>query len=140
MVYFEDVNEGDEIPSLEKGPITRDGIAAYGKASGDRNPIHMNEEFAKKVGLPSVIQHGLRTMSFTTQMMTEWLEDDSNLKRIGVKFVNVVVPGDVITSKGKIVKKYEEGGEKLVDVEIIAENQKGEATVVGTATAALPSK
>ncbi len=139
MVFFEDVEEGTEITPLDKGPITREEIHAYGKASGDRNPIHMDEEFAKKVGLPSVIQHGLRTMAFVCQTLTDWLKEGGELKRINCKFVGMVLPDDVITSRGKVVKKYEEGGEKLIDVEVEAVNQKGENAIVGDATIVLPS-
>jgi acyl dehydratase len=139
-VYFDDVKEGDEIPSLVKGPITKEQIANYADSSGDYNPIHVNEEFGKKAGLGGVIGHGLLSYGFLGQMMTDWLPKPTDLKKLGVRFSSIVKPGDTITNKGKITKKYEKEGECYVECEVFAENQRGEKTVVGTAVATLPSR
>lgn len=129
---FESVRVGDEIPPLSKGPIERIQLVKYAGASGDFNPIHVDETFARAAGQPGVFAHGMLSMAFVGQLLTDWV-DGRRIEKLGVRFVAITWPGDVITCKGKVTKKYEEGGKKLVELEVSAENQKGQATVKGTA-------
>ncbi|WP_456487031.1 MaoC family dehydratase [Candidatus Alkanophaga liquidiphilum] len=138
-LYFEDVSEGYEIPPLVRD-ITRSRILKYADAGGDYNPIHVNEEFAKKVGLGGIIAHGMLSYAFLVQMMTNWLPKPTYLKRLGVEFRAMVFPGDVVTCKGKVVRKYVKDGENYIECEIWCENQKGEKTTIGMAVATLPSR
>lgn len=118
---WEETKEGDAVTPLRKGPITREEIRAYGFASGDTNPIHMDEKAAVMAGLGGVIQHGLRSMAFVSQMLTDWAGAPERLKKIDVQFRAMVRPGDVVTSMGKITRKYQADGQKLVDVELLQE-------------------
>lgn len=136
-LHFEDVEVGSEITPLIKGPITTMQIARYAGASGDFNPIHYDEGFAKKAGLGGVIAHGMLSMAFAAQMMTDWV-GNGNLKRLKVRFSGMVRPGDTLTFKGKVVKKYQEKGEKYLICEISSENQRGENTLTGEADVTLP--
>jgi len=74
--------------------ISREQITAYAEASGDRNPIHLDEEFAKSVGLPGVIAHGMLQMGLLASWLTTAIGDHRRLRRLGVRFAGVVVPGD----------------------------------------------
>lgn len=136
-VKFDDINVGDEIPELKKGPIQRIQLVKYAGASGDFNPIHVDEPYAKSAGFDSVFAHGMLSMGFLGQLLTDWA-GVGNLKKFGVRFAAITWPDDVISIKGIITGKREEGGEKLVDLDLIAENQKGEKTIKGTATVVLP--
>jgi acyl dehydratase len=118
---WDKVQEGDATAPLKKGPITREEIKAYGFASGDTNPIHMDEKAGVMAGLGGVIQHGLRSMAFMSQMLTDWAGAPDRLKKIDVQFRAMVRPGDVVTSTGKITKKYQANGQKLVDVDLLQE-------------------
>lgn len=138
-ICFEDVNVGDELPALKK-TITKEQILDYADASGDYNPIHVDEESANKAGLGGIIAHGLLSFAFLTQLMTDWLPDPMNLKKIGVRFVSMVKPGDILIIKGKIKDKYVKDGLNYVDCELVVENQKNEKTITGKAKAILPSK
>ncbi len=138
-LFFEDVKEGDELPSIQKNPITRTQLVKYAGASGDFNPMHHDEVFAKNAGMPSVFAHGMLSMGFVGQLVTDWAGNDA-LRRLGVRFAAITWPGDVITCKGKVVKKYQREGKNLVDCEIYSENQKGQKTVTGSATVELCSK
>src|SRR3989442_15773704 len=69
---FERIQVGQSLPELRK-TVTVEQIRAYAEASGDRNPIHLDEVFARSVGLPGVIAHGLLTMAFGAQLVTDWL-------------------------------------------------------------------
>tara|TARA_B100000315_G_C14281178_1_gene453110 strand:- start:214 stop:648 length:435 start_codon:yes stop_codon:yes gene_type:complete len=138
-LFFDVVNEGDELPVIQKGPITRTQLVKYAGASGDFNPMHHDEVFAKNAGMPSVFAHGMLSMGFVGQLVTDWAGNDA-LKRLGVRFAAITWPGDVITCKGTVVKKYQKEGKSLVDCEFYTENQKGQKTVTGSATVQLPSK
>src|SRR5262245_33853087 len=66
-VYAEDVNVGDELPPLVKGPIQQIQLTRYAGASGDFNPIHQDDEFAKAAGMGGVFAHGMLSMGFVAQ-------------------------------------------------------------------------
>src|SRR5437667_9607030 len=96
---FEHVSPGQALTSLSK-QVTVEQIRQYAEASGDRNPIHLDETFARSAGLPGVIAHGMLTMAFANQMVTDWLGDRSMLKSLNGRFAGVVLPGDGLTCSG----------------------------------------
>ncbi|MGH7934774.1 MAG: MaoC/PaaZ C-terminal domain-containing protein [Candidatus Binataceae bacterium] len=81
--------------------IDKDQTFRYAEASGDLNPIHIDENVAKMAGLPGVIVHGLCTMAFTSKVMIDHLcdGDPTRLKRLAVRFSRPVFPGDTITTR-----------------------------------------
>ncbi|MHA1578508.1 MAG: MaoC/PaaZ C-terminal domain-containing protein [Candidatus Freyarchaeota archaeon] len=134
MVSFDELEEGFEIPPYIKGPITREQLVEYAKASGDGNPIHTNEEIAVMAGLKGVIAHGLLDMAYLIQAMVNWIREDGELKDIDVQFRGMVRPGDMVHSKAKVVKKYEQEGKKFVDLEIWQEAVTPIATISSSYT------
>ena len=138
-VYFDDVKVGDELPPLVKGPIKQIQLTRYAGASGDFNPIHQDDEFAKAAGMGGVFGHGMLTMGFVGQCVTDWA-GAGTVKKLGVRFAGLVRLKDVITCKGRVLDKSSKNGTHLVDVELWAQNQKGEKVVTGKATVALPSR
>ena len=141
QVYIEDVTVGMELPPLKKN-VTTQQLVKYAGASGDFNPIHYDKDIAlARSGLPgSVIIHGALKNAFLGQLMTDWIGIDGSLKKLSCQYRGMDVPGDSVTGKGKVIKKYEDNGEHLVDCDIWLENGKGEKTTPGTATVALPSR
>ena len=119
---FDKIIVGDEI-SLVKGPVTREGIQAYGKASGDRNPIHMSEKAAIASGLGDVIAHGLSSMAYVNQLLGNWAGENGWVRKIDIQMRGMVRVDDILTSKGKITKKYEEGGKKFVELDVWQESK-----------------
>jgi acyl dehydratase len=73
--------------------FTREQIEAYAEASGDRNPIHLDAEFARSVGLPGVIAHGMLQMGLLARVAG----DPSRLGRLSCRFAGMVRPGDTVT-------------------------------------------
>jgi acyl dehydratase len=136
---FEDVSEGQEIPPFVVENLTRTDLVRYAGASGDFNPIHHDEEFARMAGNPTVFGHGMLTAGFVARCLTDFVGVE-NLRRYKVRFATRVWPGDTITCSGRVTRRYEEGGEKRIDGELFARTQKGETAVSGTFTAALPSR
>lgn len=120
---FETIEPGESLPALRK-TVTVAQIRAYAQASGDRNPIHLDDAFARSVGLPGVIAHGMLTLAFANQMLTDWLGDHGRLTRLDGRFGGMVVPGDEVTCSGRVAKKDPEA--RRVQVDITVTNQRGE--------------
>ncbi|MBU6314216.1 MAG: hypothetical protein KJS70_04225 [Actinomycetales bacterium] len=71
-------------------------LKAYADASGDHNPIHQNEEFARSVGLPNVISHGMLTMALAGKYVTEWAGGSATVREFSARFIKpVIVPAGV---------------------------------------------
>ncbi len=141
-VYFEDVQPGDAMPPLVKPPIRQIQLTRYAGASGDFNPIHQDDAFAKAAGMGGVFAHGMLSMGFVAQSVTDWV-GVGRVRKVAVRFAALVRLGDVITCRGKVLEKRpaKDGGDRHeVDVELWAENQKGEKVVTGRATVTLPSR
>jgi acyl dehydratase len=141
-IYFEDVEVGAEMPPLVKGPIQQIQLTRYAGASGDFNPIHQDDAFAKAAGMGGVFAHGMLSMGFVAQSVTDWA-GVGTVRKIGVRFAGLVRLGDVVTCRGKTVARRpaKDGqDEHLVDLDLWAENQKGEKVVTGKATIALTSR
>jgi len=126
---------GDELPAREF-PISRLDLVRYAGASGDFNPIHWNERFAKSVGLPDVIAHGMYTMAVAAQVVTDWVHDPGALIEYGVRFTRpVVVPdpaGATLTVTGKVTGIRADG---VLEIELTA--TVGGQTVLAKARAAV---
>lgn len=136
MVRFEDIKVGDAIPAMTKPAISHLQLALYAGAGADHNPIHVDEEAAKAGGLPGIIAHGMLPLGFLGQLLTQWVPQ-RQLRSLSARFIIMAFPGDVITCSGRITGKREAAGEKLVDLEIAAQNQAGETIQSGKATVAL---
>src|SRR5437763_1853948 len=132
---------GEELSPLVKPPITLEQLQCYAEASGDHNPIHLDEQAAHRVGLDSVIAHGMLSMAFIGQFVGQHISDtpEAFLAQLKVRFTNMVRLGDTLTCHG-IVKEYinDESGYETVVVECWAQNQKGEQVTVGEAIVAVP--
>ncbi|MHA1804020.1 MAG: MaoC/PaaZ C-terminal domain-containing protein [Promethearchaeota archaeon] len=139
ILYFEDVSEGMEIPSVKRGPIDRRQLIDYASASGDYNKIHYDEAFAKKAGLKGCIAHGMLTMSLVGTFITNWAIGGS-LKYFKVKFVGMTNENDIITVKGSVVNKFKKENENLIEINVSSETHDGIKTIVGSAIISLPSK
>ncbi len=100
-ISYDDVQVGTELPA-QSFPVTRATLVRYAGASGDFNPIHWNEKFAKEVGLPDVIAHGMFTMAEAIRVVTDWAGDPAAVVDYGVRFTKpVVVPND---DKGALIE------------------------------------
>jgi len=100
---------GQEI-TAENFKINRQLLIAYADASGDQNPIHQDEAFAKSVGLPDVIAHGMLTMALAGKYLSA-IAGSEKVISFSAKFIKpVVVPADTdvnLTISGKVVEIVE---------------------------------
>lgn len=139
QLYYEDVEVGTQIASLVKNPTTQQ-LVKWAGASGDYYQIHYDKDFAISTGLTGVIVHGWLTASFLGQLVTDWIGDRGDLKKFGCSYRGMLYPGEPMTCKGKVTKKYVQDGKHYIECEVWAENPKGESVVPGNATIALPSR
>ncbi|MEV4103985.1 MaoC family dehydratase [Nonomuraea sp. NPDC049649] len=111
-VKYDEVEAGQEIPPVDYR-VRRVDLVMYAGASGDFNQIHWNERFAKMVGLPDVIAHGMFTMAQAGRFVTDWAGDPGAVVDFGVRFSSmVVVPDDdegaTITVSGVVEEKLDD--------------------------------
>ncbi|MEZ5744592.1 MAG: MaoC family dehydratase N-terminal domain-containing protein [Sphingomonadaceae bacterium] len=168
--YWEDVNVGDKLPPMMKGPMTVTGFICYAQGWGGlyiranklaykmqkahpglgiRNRfnvpdcperVHWDEEFALEVGAPGAYDYGPERCSWLTHHMTDWIGDDGFLHKSSCQIRRHNPDGDAIVINGEVTKKFEENGKKYVEVEQKATTHRGELSAFGTAVAELPSK
>lgn len=170
MRYFEDVNEGDELPPIVRGPLslmdTMGFLVGCGRGHTHgivlksavkhpghffRNPEagggieytgigHHRESVAKEVGVPGTYDYGPQRSSWLTSLVSNWMGDAAFLKRVRTEMRRFNTMGDSTWCRGRVSKKYVKDGFALVDLEIRGENQRGELTTPGLATVMLPSR
>lgn len=168
--YWEDVNVGDELPVLFKGPMTVTGFIAYAQGWGglyiranklawqliDAHPgvgiknrfgipdvperVHWEEDFALEVGAPGAYDYGPERNSWLTHHLTNWMGDDGFLHKSLCKVRRHNPEGDMLFIKGKVTRKYESEGRHLVEIEQEGRNQDDELSVIGTGVVQLPSR
>jgi acyl dehydratase len=115
-------------PMLEAAQqIDPDQTVRYADASGDRNPIHVDDNVAKMAGLPGIIVHGLCTMAFTSKLMIDRLcaGDPTRLRRLHVRFSRPVRPGQVVTTR--VWPSADRDGRRVFAYETL--NPEGQAVI-----------
>ena len=175
--YWEDVNEGDEIPTIVRGPLRigeiafrsvygggrlggagalaegahiyhlneyrkRAGFAETSETGVDDHPHrgHWEDRFARFIGVPGAYDVAVMRTHWMSMFLTNWIGDHGWLKRVWNQFRLFNVEGDANWIYGKITRKWKEGPEHLVEVDVWIENQRGDVSTPGGAIAVLPSR
>lgn len=102
--HFDHLQVGQEVFSAAK-VVRREDVKAYADASGDQNPLHQDDAFARSVGFPGIIAHGMFSMAHLTTAITDWLGDPAALKRIKVQFRAPVFMDETLVAKGRVKAK-----------------------------------
>jgi acyl dehydratase len=129
------LNPGDTLPPLALPAVNRTTLALFAGASNDHNAIHIDLDYARKAGMPDVFAHGMLSMAWLGRLLTQFV-DQRQLREFGVRFVGITHLGHVVTCTGKVVEKFESGGETRLRIELQTMNQYGEAKVLGEAVVA----
>ena len=168
--YWEDVKEGEALPTMVKGPMTVTGFIAYAQGWGGlyiranklawrqvtNHPglgiknrrgipdcperVHWEEEFALKVGAPGAYDYGPERCSWLTHHVTNWMGDDGFLAKAKCQVRRHNPEGDIILINGEVVRKFVEDGRRLVEISQRAVNQDEELSAMGSAIVELPSR
>jgi len=139
QVYYEDVEVGNELPTLIKHPTPRQ-LVMWAGVSGDFYEIHYDADFASSKGLPGIIVQGDLTVSFLTQLVTDWMGEWGTFKKLHTSNRGMLFPNEDVICQGKVSKKYIENDEHYVECEVWAENSKGEKCTSGTVSVTLPCR
>jgi acyl dehydratase len=139
QVYYEDVNVGDEIPTLVKNCTTQQ-LVMWATGSGDMYPIHYDKDFAVGSSLPGIIVHGALKNAFLGQMLHDWIGEKGEIKKFNCQYRSMDVPNEDIICRGVVTNKARDGGLNLVELDIWTEKASGEKTSPGKATVVLPSR
>lgn len=125
---FHDLRIGEEVVNLTKSPISKGQLVRYAGASGDFNPLHTDDETARKAGFDGVVAHGMLIMGFLTQAATTWMPKRF-LKKINLRFKAVTRAGDTITVTMKVTEKQvqENIGRIVCSVEAVDQNKQVKA-------------
>ena len=134
---FSQLNVGDKLPALEFGVITRHILALYCGGSGDHNPIHVDQDFAKAAGYDDVFAHGMLSMAILGRMLTNWT-DQENIKSFSVRFASITKVLDEVTASATIADKTIEDGEQRLTLDIQTHTQTGTKTLSGHAVIRVP--
>ena len=168
--YWDDVQEGEELPVLFKGPMTVTGFIAYAQGWGglyiranklawqliDAHPgvgiknrfgvpdvperVHWEEEFALEVGAPGAYDYGPERSSWLMHQMTNWMGDEGFLRQADCKIRRHNPAGDMLFIRAKVTKKSKEGDRHLVAITQEAHNQNNELSVLGSCIVQLPTR
>lgn len=128
---WETLNEDMELEPLVKPPVDRVQLVKYAGASGDFNPLHTVEEFARQAGLEGVIAHGMLSMGFLGQYLRHLLGVKGDILRMKVRFQRMVKPGDVLTCRGTVRTLRKD--DRIAELEVAAVNQSGDIVTAGVA-------
>jgi acyl dehydratase len=128
---------GDDLLPLQRPPVDRVQIARYAAVSGDLDRFHVDEPYAVAAGFRSVFAPGAMSMGVAAQLIGRWLVR-GRLEKLSSRFVKLVRPGDALTAHARIAELRREEGACHAELELWAENQKGELVLRGHATCEIP--
>ena len=138
---FEDVDVGQDIPTLRKGPMTPAHIMRWSAASENWHRIHYDRDYAVNHDkLPDVMVNGSWKQHVLIQLLTDWVGEEGWLWKIGFQFRGMNVPGETLTAWGRITDKKLVGDYGVVTLEIGLVNEKQAEGTPGTATVVLPRR
>ena len=124
--------EGDAIPELKKAPgVTQ--LVKYSAGGGDFNPLHHDFNFPQSKMIGSVIIHGRFKYAALGEVVSNWLDHGGRIRLLSCQYRGMDLPDNEFTLGGTVKRKWEEGGEKLAEVELYANNAEGKNTTPGSA-------
>jgi acyl dehydratase len=168
--YWQDVDVGEALPTMAKGPMTVTGFIAYAQGWGglyirahklawrqvSHHPglgipnrfgipdcperVHWEQDFALMVGAPGAYDYGPERCSWLTHHLTNWMGDDGFLRKASCKIRRHNPEGDMLFIDGKVTRKFQQDGRSLVEIEQAAHNQDGELSILGSGVVELPNR
>ncbi|MEA2447881.1 MAG: hypothetical protein QOK47_1518 [Actinomycetota bacterium] len=97
------IEESTQLDELVFGPLTREDFVRYANVSGDDNPIHQDEEYARKSGAPTVFAMGMLNAGYLATAVSQWFGGAQNIRRFKVRFTTRVWAGDEVVCSGRVV-------------------------------------
>ena len=126
---------GDTLEPMTHNPISRTTLALFAGASGDHNPIHIDIDFAKSVGMDDVFAHGMLGMAYLGRFLTS-IADQSNIRSYSVRFSSITQVGAKLKCIGKVKEITDTSAERLMKIELSATDQNNDVKLMGDAVIA----
>jgi acyl dehydratase len=111
---------GDELPELRR-IVSREDVKAYADAGGDQNPLHQDDAFARRVGFPGIIAHGMFTMGHLAACVAAWVGDPADIVRMTANFRAPVFMGEELVAGGRVRTVDAAGGTATVETWVTVE-------------------
>ena len=99
---LEGISPGEEFEEIVFGPLHREDFVRYAEASGDDNPIHQDEEYARASGAPTVFAMGMLNAGYLATAVSRWFGGPHHVRRYKVRFTTRVWAGDELACTGKV--------------------------------------
>ncbi len=130
MLTYAKINISDEIPSFT---IKMDWsmYKQYNRLVHEINPLHFNEEYAKKLGFRTIVVAGVFTYGFYLRPVVNWIQKSAKINSVNIRFHMPVYLEDTVTQGATVTKKYMKENVKYVECEIWAKNQQDEQLISG---------
>jgi 3-hydroxybutyryl-CoA dehydratase len=124
-------------PPFRFGPITRRDLVRYAGASGDFNPLHYDDEFARSAGLAGVMAHGMFSAGLLGSFLVSWVED-RHVRRFKLRFRSPVWPGDTLQATGSVARTYRAADGEVAELVLKLARQDGSEVVTAIAEVECP--
>ncbi|MAL65194.1 MAG: dehydratase [Candidatus Marinimicrobia bacterium] len=121
---------GDVLPELKIEPISRANLALYAGASGDHNPLHIDTDYANRVGFKDVIAHGMLIMGYLGRVLTNNI-NQSQILEYNVQFTSITNIGDQLTCSGIVKKILKNKNQKKIELDLTVKNQFNDVKLSG---------
>ena len=121
---------GENLPDLIVGPISRTNLALYAGASGDHNPLHIDTDYANRIGLSDVIAHGMLIMGYLGRVLTNNMNQNQVLE-YGVQFSSITNIGDVLCCSGIVKEISGNKSNKILKLELNVKDQDNDTKLKG---------
>jgi acyl dehydratase len=136
MTRVESVSVGTELAPLKVDPISRLTLALFAGASGDHNPMHVDLDAAKSVGLPDVFAHGMLSMAYLGRLLTNWVPQE-RIRSYRVRFAAITPVHGEPTCTGRVTHIEDVDGERRATVKLAVTLADGTTTLTGDAVVAV---
>ncbi|MUL67283.1 dehydratase [Mycobacterium sp. CBMA 234] len=136
MTTAETVTVGTELPPLEVDAISRLTLALFAGSSGDHNPMHVDVDAAKSVGLQDVFAHGMLSMAYLGRLLTGWVPQE-HVRSYRVRFAAITPVHGAPTCTGRVTAIADVDGERRATVELAVRLADGTTTLTGDAVVAV---
>lgn len=130
------IGEGDSLPELRKKPgVTQ--LVKYAAGSGDFNPLHHDTAFPQAQALGSIIVHGRFKYASLGELVSGWLSHQGRIQKLSCQYRGMDFPDREMSVGGRVVRKWQEDGRRLVELELWTKDDTGKVTTPGAAVVAL---
>jgi len=131
-ITWESIKEGDALPELRKKPSVTQ-LVKYAAGSGDFNPLHHDYNFPQSKALGTVIVHGRFKYAALGELVSNWVGHAGRIVKISCQYKGMDVPDKEFVCTGKVLRKSDENGRKLVELQLSTVNEDGQQTTPGQA-------